>query len=389
MADTDKKETTKAESSSKPTPAKPATGKSGSSSSKPPRLPKVREKPEGGKASARIGVVLSLVALLAVGALAYRMEYQFKPEFQATQEEVKEVSDSISNLSDQDQSLLQKIDQQIARTQQLEQTSATSSAQLREDLEKLIDSVSSIYQTQEVTEEKDLRTLKMRESAELLYFGQQRMQLDVIDSSVLDIWKHALGQLESVDDPRLVLVRRALTEEIEALGQVQVTDLIHTSLRLLELARTADALPLTTDGSIVIEAAAPPEPPESEDGPWWMHLTDELLADLGSLVRVKKVEDDTLPALTEHQKQNVRQHLQMLLLSAHLAIQQRNSQVFQTSIHDANAWLKRHFLTSDERVRAVNEELSALAQVNLEPKPVDLSGSQDLLRKILQVPPGQ
>ena len=388
MADTDKKETTKAEPSSKPAPAKPATGKSGSTPSKPPRPPKVSEKPGGSKASARIGIVLSLVALLAVGALAYRLEYQFKPEFQATQDEVKEVTDSISGLSDQDRSLLQKIDQQIARTQQLEQTNATSSDRLREDLEKLIDSVSSIYQSQEVTEEKDLRTLKMRESAELLYFGQQRMQLDVIDSSVLDIWKHALSQLESVDDPRLVLVRRALTEEIEALEQVQVSDLIHTSLRLLELARTADALPLTADGSIVIEAAAPPEPPESRDGPWWLNLTDELLADLGSLVRVKKVEDGTLPALTEHQKQNVRQHLQMLLLSAHLAIQQRNTQVFQTSINDANSWLERHFLTSHERVRAVSEELSALVQVNLEPEPVDLSGSQDLLRKILQVPSG-
>lgn len=158
-------------------------------------------------------------------------------------------------------------------------------------------------------------------------------------------------RLAGHDKPRLLGLRRAVVRDLEQLKAMPWIDYIGLSARLDGLAGLVDKLPLVVDGK---PAPAGEAADEARHG-----LLGELGRALGALVEIRRVDQPTPVLLAPEQAFYLREHLRLRLLSARLALLQRDESTFRYDLSAAQVTVREHFDTRSKPVRAF---LEALAQ---------------------------
>ena len=197
--------------------------------------------------------------------------------------------------------------------------------------------------------------------------------------------KQADERLARFNQPRLERVRRALAQDLERTRAAGVTDITVLTIRLDEVIRLVDDLPLLSQAdkrdsrvppALVSTAASAPADAASAArwlpawtqtlGERWGVLAAHLWAETRSLVRVTRIDQPEAMLVAPEQAFFLRENLKLRLLNARLALLSRQFDTAQADLRDAHAALERYFDRSARRVASASEGVrQVMAQARL------------------------
>ncbi len=226
--------------------------------------------------------------------------------------------------------------QAVARLAVLEQKLTESQSQQ--------DSLQTLYQ--EFANNRDERMVS--EAEQLLVMAGEQLQLAGNVKGALMALQTADMRLQELDKPQAIQLRKLIGKDIERLQALPAIDTVGASLRLEGMAATVEKLPLTSEHHP--QSAGEGVAPDYESNAW-RRLASEVWHDLRQLVRIERMDKPEPPLLTPEQSFFLRENLRLRLLTARIALLQRDESTYHADLRAAEDWLKRHFDTSDQNVQ--------------------------------------
>lgn len=233
-----------------------------------------------------------------------------------------------------------------------------------------------------------LQSLSRSRDENVLADVDAALRVAIQQSAITGSVEPLVGALRQADErlaryqqPRLERVRRAALQDLDKVRAAGGIDLTTLTLRIDEVIRLVDELPLVAaatrrpgqrdapDARPVAPAASAAAGPASAAaasasapaaGPWagalrelGAHVWDEVR----SLIRVTRIDHPEAALIAPDQAFFLRENLKLRLLNARLAILSRQFDTAQSDLREAQRLLERHFDRNSRRVVAVGETL--------------------------------
>ena len=196
--------------------------------------------------------------------------------------------------------------------------------------------------------------------------------------------KSADESLAEMNDPSLIDVRRALTEDISSLASVSQIDFDGIILKLNQLSNQVDDLRLADNNSD--EA-----PMDEDDGEvssslneWRQNLVKSWHNFMSEFITVRRRDSSAEPLLAPNQDVYLRENIRSRLLVAAQAVPRHQNEVYQQSLETVSTWVRAYFDVNDPTTKTFLSQLDELSQqsINMD-VPTELK-SQPLLEKLMQ-----
>jgi uroporphyrin-3 C-methyltransferase len=244
---------------------------------------------------------------------------------------------------------------------------------------------------QSLTRSRDENLLADIESA--LRISQQQAALTGSLEPLVASLRQADERLARHNQPRLERVRRAVLRDLERVRAASQVDVATLVIRIDEVTRQVDDLPMTamarpgtaaapsptapTDSASAPQApAAKPANPGSaahtqpweqvlrEATQWSLKGLSAAWGELRSLVRITRIDNPEAALSSPEQQYFLRENLKLRLLNARLALLSRQFDVAQSDLQDAQRTLERYFDPSSRRVGSTLELLRQVGQLS-------------------------
>jgi uroporphyrin-III C-methyltransferase len=199
-----------------------------------------------------------------------------------------------------------------------------------------------------------------------LRLAQQQAQLTGSAEPLLAELRTADRRLERAAQPRLSRVRAAIARDIDRVRAASVSDVPGLLVKLDELARLVDELPLA---NAVPAAGAPRRQAPAARLPWWESMLTEIREEARALVRVSRVDQPEAVLLAPEQGFFLRENLKFKLLNARLGLLSRQTDSARADIAAAMAALRKYF---DGSARKTQLAAELLQQVQAQLRTVEL-----------------
>jgi uroporphyrin-3 C-methyltransferase len=335
----------------------------------------------GGRARAATWIGAALLALLAIAAfaMAWRGEQRVRrieQELVQRQQESAGQSAEARMLAHQAQDSARESAAKVA----LLEARVAEVALQRSQLEELMQSLSR---------SRDENLLTDVEAA--VRVAVQQAAITGSAEPLVATLKQSDERLARVNQPRLEGVRHAIARDLDRVRAASVADIATLAIRLDEVVRMVDELPLLADAqargepgrSAPARAGSPAKPPAapasgaavasvvatagSSVARWSERLRSELARawdqvwfEMRSLVRVTRIDRPEAVLIAPDQAFFVRENLKLRLLNARLALLSRQFDTAQNDLQAAQAMLDRWF---DRSARRTQIALDLLRQV--------------------------
>jgi uroporphyrin-III C-methyltransferase len=252
----------------------------------------------------------------------------------------------------------QQLAQETAARQALTDTRLGEVALQRTQVEELIQSLSR---------SRDENLVVDIESG--LRLAQQQAQLTGSAEPLLAELRSADKRLERAAQPRLSRVRAAIGRDIDRVRAASVTDIPGLLVKLDELARLVDELPLANAVATAGAAAAARKQAQPVQLQWWENILAEIRDEVRSLVRVSRVDQPEAVLLAPDQAFFLRENLKFKLLNARLGLLSRQTESARADIASAMLALRKYF---DPAARKTQLAAGLLQQVQTQLRAVEL-----------------
>jgi len=192
--------------------------------------------------------------------------------------------------------------------------------------------------------------------------------------------KSADQRLQRAAQPRLNPLQRAIARDMDRIKAATLTDVPVLMLKLDELARMADDLPVAnamvaTGSQRAAPAAAAPAPAARASAPaadksstgmfdklsfsaWSQRTLDNLREEANKLLRVSRIEQPEAALLSPEQSFFLRENLKLRLLNARLALLSRQTDSVRADLASASTWLGKYFDASSRKTQAAAQLLA-------------------------------
>lgn len=188
--------------------------------------------------------------------------------------------------------------------------------------------------------------------------------------------RQADERLARFNQPRLERVRRAVAQDLERTRSAGVIDVTVLTIRLDEVIRLVDDLPLLSvaERRPSPKGAAPGDAPakmasdgEAQPGsptPWlgwlspqWAEMGSYFWNEVKSLVRVTRIDKPEAMLIAPEQAFFMKENLKLRLLNARLALLSRQFDTAQSDLRDAQSTIDRYFDRNARRVVGASDLL--------------------------------
>jgi uroporphyrin-3 C-methyltransferase len=278
-----------------------------------------------------------MIAALAISMLA---SFYLWRKFTNMQEHLARQSADATNLSVEARSLAknaQDMAREASARSSLNETRLSEVALQRSQLDELMQSLSR---------SRDENLVVDVESA--LRLAQQQAQLTGSVEPLLAALKTADQRLTRAAQPRLNAVRRALASDTDKIKAAAVTDIPSLLVKLDEIGRLVEDLPVANNVTFVIRAVKPDAPTKNmgakpaaanQDSDWqatvqnfWNSNWQIVRSELVKLVRVSRIESPDAVLLSPEQTYFLRENLKLKILNARLGLLGRQIQSSKTDL---------------------------------------------------------
>ncbi len=358
------------------------SGASRSGATAPP-LGEAQPSPAGKSASPggvkpTIGIILAVIAiilaLLLAAALYFYNVRQGKAQAAASQQLQSRLSELQQAQQQQQQQFQTALQQQGQALTAARQQAADQTRQLGELRERVATISGSEANTWLLAQADFLIKLAGRK----LWSDQ-----DVVTAGAL--LKSADASLADMNDPSLMPVRRAITEDIAGLSAVSQIDFDGIILKVNQLSNQVDNLRLADNDS--------DEAPMDSDGDsklsgsvreWRQNLSKSWHNFINDFITIRRRDTGAEPLLAPNQDIYLRENIRSRLLIAAQAVPRHQNEVYQQSLETVSTWVRAYFDTDDASTRAFLADVDALSQQSVSLNVPDQLRSQPLMEKLMQ-----
>jgi uroporphyrin-3 C-methyltransferase len=211
-----------------------------------------------------------------------------------------------------------------------------------------------------------------------LRLAQQQAQLTGSAEPLLAALISAEQRLSRAAQPRLTPVQRAIVKDAERIKSAALTDVPAMLLKLDELVRQVDALPMANDvmfglnqsvevltAPVVVPSATTPASSAEiartglarffdvqAFGKWSGSFLQGLRDDAQSLLRVSRIDHPEAALLAPEQSYFLRENIKLKLLNARLALLSRQTEAARSDLTSVQTNLSRYFDASSRKTQA-------------------------------------
>jgi uroporphyrin-III C-methyltransferase len=218
----------------------------------------------------------------------------------------------------------------------------------------------------------------LAEIEQTLTIAAQQLQLAGNVKAALLALQNADIRLQRVDRPQLAPLRKVIERDIERLKVSPHVDVVGLSVKIDGLMGAVDVLPLAMQQRPPPQAPGAPVP--LDDSGALTRLAREMWQDLRSLVRIQTVDRPELPLIDPSQAFFLRENLKLRLLSARIALLQRDEKTYRSDLQAARQWLERFYDTRDRNLASTLAALRQLAEVQIGIDVPDINASLSAVR---------
>jgi uroporphyrin-3 C-methyltransferase len=240
----------------------------------------------------------------------------------------------------------QELARETAARQALADTRLTEVALQRSQIEELVQSMSR---------SRDENMLVDIEAA--LRLAQQQAHATGSVEPLLASLRSADQRLERSGQPRLSRVRAAIARDVDRIKSTSTTDVPGLLVKLDELARQVDELPLAnavpSAGALAGVRKQEPAAPLR----WWERALAEIREEARGLVRVSRIDQPEAVLLASDQAFFLRENLKLTLLNARLSLLSRQTDSARADVTAATAALRKYFDQSSRKTQAAAAQL--------------------------------
>lgn len=343
----------------------PAVDRSLSSNDTPPRNAN-----KGGMALGAVAIVIAL----AMGAGLYLYgKHQADLQAQTNQK----LSDQLSALQQQASSDKQQLTQQLSGAETALQTAQAQQNASAKELETLRERMAVISGN-------DVRSWLLAQADYLVKLAGRKLWSDQDVTTAAALLKSADASLADMNDPSVMNVRRALTQDISNLSSVTQVDYDGVILKLNQLSNNVDNLRLADNDS--------DDAPMDSDGgelsgsvrEWRQNLVKSWHNFMDDFITIRRRDNTAQPLLAPNQDVYLRENIRSRLLIAAQAVPRHQDEIYKQSIDTVSAWVRAWYDTNDAATKAFLAQLDELSQQNINMDLPDTLESQPLLEQLMQ-----
>lgn len=281
--------------------------------------------------------VTLLLVIIALFTLAW--------QWLNTRHKFNEVEKSLSQKLEAYQALNQ---QSLALAKQAEERSTQANARTVILEQKLAES----RDQQEVLQTLYNQLAENRESSavaeveQLINIAYQQLQLAGNVKSSLLALQAAQKKLQPLDMPRAVALREILGQEIDTLRKLPQVDVMSISNQLTYLSELCDTLPLISERQPTLNANhAIAKPSDSAQHNALQKFGYAVWDDIKNLITVERIDKPEPPLLSAEHAFYLRENLKLRLLTARVALLQRDESTYKADLNSVKLLLNQYFDT--------------------------------------------
>ncbi|WP_296185860.1 uroporphyrinogen-III C-methyltransferase [uncultured Neisseria sp.] len=200
------------------------------------------------------------------------------------------------------------------------------------------------------------------EAESMLNTASQQLILSGNLQGAVSVLEHIDSRLSRFEQPELIPVKQAISNDLAALKNRPYVDISATALRIDRLETGISGLPLVLDG-VLKPGTAPVEATNS--GTWWENTWEKSLNALKGLVEVRHLDSNDAMLISPEQTYFIRENLRLRLLDARIALLQHNGEVYQSDLNNVEATVKQYFDSKSPATQSWLKELAELKALDV------------------------
>lgn len=223
------------------------------------------------------------------------------------------------------------------------------------------------------------RTWARAEALYLLQLADRELQFTHEVDTALVAVEAADARLAELRDPALSAVRTQIGKDLQALRAVHTPDRNDIGLKLNEAATQITQLKVA--GTVLSERNelhAETLPASGMNRAWAM-----IKRTVNNLFSIRQVSGPAAELVSTDEQALRREHLQLLLSSAQLALTAHDLPAYKSALNSAVRWLQTSFDQNDNAVAALAAKLTSLSQIDIAPSLPTLKQSTQLLERFV------
>lgn len=336
----------------------------------PPTKKPARKSGQTGTALSALAIVIAL----AIGAgLWVNAHHQAQQQSQVSQT----LSEQLNALQQQSEREKEQLKQQIATQNSDLQTAREQQAALSNQLNQLNEKVATISGN-------DARTWLLAQADYLVKLAGRKLWSDQDVTTAAALLKSADASLADMNDPSLVPVRRAITQDISNLAAISQVDYDGIILKLNQLSNGVDNLRLADNDSDNAPMDADSNELTSSLREWRQNLVKSWHNFMDDFITIRRRDNTAEPLLAPNQDVYLRENIRSRLLIAAQAVPRHQDEIYRQSVDTVSTWVRAWFDTSDASTKSFLAQLDDLSQQNVSMEIPEALESQPLLDKLMQ-----
>ncbi|MBS0039633.1 MULTISPECIES: uroporphyrinogen-III C-methyltransferase [Neisseria] len=200
------------------------------------------------------------------------------------------------------------------------------------------------------------------EAEAMLDMAAQQLVLTGNIQAAVGVLEHIDSRLSRFDQAELLPIKQAVSSDLAELKNRPYVDISGTALRLDRLETAVFGLPLILDG--VLKPGVQVKN-EAASASWWQNVWEKSLGTLKGLVEIRRLENNDSMLISPEQAYFVRENLRLRLLDARTALMQRNSEVYQGDLNNAEAAVRQYFDAKSPATQSWLKELAELKALDV------------------------
>ncbi|WP_017345654.1 uroporphyrinogen-III C-methyltransferase [Pantoea sp. A4] len=323
------------------------------------------------------GLVLGAVAIVIALALGTGLYLHGKQQADLQAQVNQQLNDQLSALQQQNNRENQQLAQQL-------DSANTALQQARSQQEATAKALDDLRQRVAMISGNDVNTWLISQADYLVKLAGRKLWSDQDVTTAAALLKSADDSLADMNDPSVMNVRRALTEDISTLSAISQVDYDGIILRLNQLSNGVDNLRLADNDS-------DDSPMDNDSGElssslreWRQNLVKSWHNFMDDFITIRRRDTTAQPLLAPNQDIYLRENIRSRLLIAAQAVPRHQNEVYKQSIDAVSTWVRAWYDTNDAATKAFLSQLDDLSQQSINMDLPESLTSQPLLDKLMQ-----
>ncbi|SFN51303.1 uroporphyrin-3 C-methyltransferase [Izhakiella capsodis] len=323
------------------------------------------------------GIVVGAIAIAIALALSGSLYFYQHQLVQQQAAENQALRDKLNSLEQQTQNEKQTLIHQLASTDAALKDVRQQQINNVKDLDQVRQKVASITGS-------DARTWMISQADYLVKLAGRKLWSDQDINTAAALLKSADETLADMNDPSVIDVRRAITQDISNLASVNQVDFDGIILKLNQLSNNIDNLPLADNNDNDEPMDADSNEISSSIHQWRQNLLKSWHNFMDDFITIRRRDTTAQPLLAPDQDIYLRENIRSRLLIAAQAVPRHQDEIYKQCLDTVSSWVRAWYDVKNPAVKAFLAQIDELSQQNIS---VDVPGtllSQPLLDKLME-----